>query len=66
MRPSLTGSVGVGLAVSRQLAGLMGGDIDYEFAGGWSRFRLQLPSTSPARLDDARPISHLDVSRNVS
>jgi signal transduction histidine kinase len=64
--PSLTGSVGVGLAVSRQLAHLMGGDIDYEFAGGWSRFRLQLPSAAPARFDDAGTVAHVDFSRNAS
>jgi signal transduction histidine kinase len=64
--PSVTGSVGVGLAVSRQLADLMGGDIEYEYVGGWSRFRLQLPSTSPERRDDSRPISFLDASRNAS
>ena len=42
-KPTLTTSVGVGLTVSRQLARLMGGDVTYEYSGGWSRFRLELP-----------------------
>lgn len=37
-------SVGVGLAVARQLAELMDGDLVYDYSGGWSRFRLRLPS----------------------
>jgi signal transduction histidine kinase len=47
-RPRTTGgtpgSVGVGLAVSRSLARLMGGDLEYEYAEGWTRFRLELPA----------------------
>jgi signal transduction histidine kinase len=38
------GSVGIGLAISRQLAELMGGSLDYRYEAGTSRFRLQLPS----------------------
>ena len=37
------GSVGLGLAVARQLAELMGGSLEYERSGGESSFRLQLP-----------------------
>lgn len=37
------GSVGLGLAVARQLAGLMGGSLEYEHSAGESVFRLQLP-----------------------
>lgn len=37
------GSVGLGLAVARQLAGLMGGTLQYERSAGESVFRLQLP-----------------------
>lgn len=36
-------SVGIGLAVSRQLAELMGGTLDYRYTGGVSVFRLTLP-----------------------
>ena len=36
-------SVGLGLTVSRQLARLMGGSLDYEVASGWSTFELSLP-----------------------
>jgi signal transduction histidine kinase len=44
-RPGLTDSVGLGLTVSRQLARMMGGDVDYAHADGWSTFRLSLPAT---------------------
>lgn len=37
------GSVGLGLAVARQLAELMGGSLQYERSGAESVFRLQLP-----------------------
>ncbi|MFP4552518.1 MAG: ATP-binding protein [Actinomycetota bacterium] len=37
------GSVGLGLAVARQLAELMGGSLQYERSAGESVFRLQLP-----------------------
>ena len=36
-------SVGLGLTVSRQLARLMDGDLEYERDGTWSVFRLTLP-----------------------
>jgi len=38
------GSVGLGLAVSRQLAELMGGTLEYSRTGGRSIFSLSLPS----------------------
>lgn len=38
----VSGSVGLGLHVSRNLARLMGGDIDYEWRDGWSVFSLRL------------------------
>ena len=41
-------SVGLGLAVSRSLAVLMGGTLDYSFDDGWSRFNLVLPAGSEA------------------
>ena len=42
-----TASVGLGLSVSRQLAQLMGGSLQYLYDGG-SVFRLTLPSSVPA------------------
>lgn len=43
-RAGLPGSVGLGLAVSRRLARLMGGDIVYDHRDGWSVFELHLPA----------------------
>lgn len=40
--PGRPGSVGIGLAISRQLAQLMGGGLDYRHEGGRSVFRLWL------------------------
>lgn len=40
--PGQPGSVGIGLAISRQLAELMGGSLDYRYEAGTSRFRLHL------------------------
>jgi len=37
-------SVGLGLAVARQLARMMGGDLIYRRRNGWTRFELTLPS----------------------
>jgi PAS domain S-box-containing protein len=36
-------SVGLGLTVSRQLARLMGGDVEYLHRDGWSRFTVRVP-----------------------
>ena len=41
-------SMGIGLAVSRQLAELMGGALDYSRQGRLSVFRLRLPSAAPS------------------
>lgn len=38
--PGVTGSVGLGLAISRTLAGLMGGDLTYSYEDGFSVFEL--------------------------
>jgi nitrogen-specific signal transduction histidine kinase len=53
------GSVGLGLAVARQLAELMGGTLVYEHSAGESVFRLQLPAA-----DQREPAlaSHIDRS----
>jgi PAS domain S-box-containing protein len=41
--PALTASLGLGLTISRQLAGLMGGDLTYRYQAGESIFELVLP-----------------------
>jgi signal transduction histidine kinase len=41
-------SVGLGLAVARQLARMMGGDLIYRRRAGWTRFELTLPSAPDA------------------
>jgi signal transduction histidine kinase len=43
-RNGQTASVGLGLTVSRQLAGLMGGSLSYDHVDGWSTFTLELPA----------------------
>ena len=45
-------SVGLGLAVARQLARLMGGDLVYGRQDGWTRFELSLP-LHPASSDSS-------------
>ncbi|MCP3974257.1 MAG: HAMP domain-containing histidine kinase [bacterium] len=42
-RPGMTASVGLGLTVSRQLAELMEGTVDYSRESGLSVFRLKVP-----------------------
>jgi signal transduction histidine kinase len=42
-RREVADSVGIGLHVSRQLAELMSGKLDYRFEDGWSMFALTLP-----------------------
>jgi signal transduction histidine kinase len=44
--PGLAGSVGLGLAISRQLAQLMGGDLTYRHHNGESIFELALPPSA--------------------
>lgn len=43
------GSTGLGLAVSRELARAMGGDLEYQRRQGWTVFRLDLPATAEQR-----------------
>jgi PAS domain S-box-containing protein len=39
-----SGSVGIGLSVSRKLARLMGGDVSYRHDSNWSCFTVELPA----------------------
>lgn len=45
----VTGSLGLGLAISRQLAQMMGGDVTYRYEGGESIFELALPRDASLR-----------------
>ncbi len=45
--PTQPGSVGIGLAVSRQLAELMGGSLEYVVDGTHHHFELRLPPAQP-------------------
>ena len=47
----VSGSVGLGLNVSRMLARAMGGDLTYRFENGISTFALTLPSVGPVDQD---------------
>lgn len=40
-------AIGLGLAVSRTLAELMSGTLEYRHEGGWSVFELRLPTDAP-------------------
>ena len=50
-----SGSVGLGLAIARQMARDMGGDITYERALGMTLFSVMLPLAPPDALPDRRP-----------
>ncbi len=63
--PTQPGSVGIGLAVSRQLAELMGGTLRYVDAYGESRFELTLP-TLPIETARSAPMSAEPIARIVA
>ncbi len=50
-------SVGLGLTVSRKLAELMGGTLDYRYEDGWACFRLAMPATGRVHSGAPRPDS---------
>lgn len=54
--PGVTGSIGLGLHISRRLAEQMGGSLVYRHDGERSVFRLRLRGTSPRRAEDRRPL----------
>lgn len=45
----MTGSVGLGLSVARQLAQMMGGSLEYRREAGETVFRLELPAATKTR-----------------
>lgn len=58
-RKGVTGSVGLGLSVARQLAELLGGTLRYRYQDGHSVFELAIPSDRPRA---ARPRSARSAS----
>ena len=51
-------SVGLGLTVSRTLAEMMGGRLEYRYEGSWSVFRLELPASGSIPLAPGGAASH--------
>ncbi|MGD2100863.1 MAG: HAMP domain-containing sensor histidine kinase [Acidimicrobiia bacterium] len=45
----VAGSVGLGLAISRELATRMGGRLEYDHTDGWTAFSLSVPLSSPGQ-----------------
>jgi len=55
----VSGSVGLGLSVSRHLAQLMGGDLGYSFEDGISTFELSLPTHESTGSEIVVPVAAL-------
>jgi two-component system OmpR family sensor kinase len=60
-RPLITGSVGLGLSITRLLAEGMGGTIDYRRDNGTTQFQLTLPTSDEA----PRPPEDLELVRGI-
>jgi len=52
----LTGSVGLGLAISKSLAELMRGDLVYERRAKWTVFTLSLPAAPASLIPETTPV----------
>ena len=52
----VAGSVGLGLAISDELARRMGGSLQYRRIDGWTSFSFHLPSVPTVDLDERQPI----------
>lgn len=57
------GSLGLGLAISRSLARLMGGDLSYHRNDGWTIFDLALPLQHPAQATTVARVELEQVQR---
>lgn len=55
--PTQPGSVGIGLAVSRQLAELMDGSLSYVHGEGHHRFELQLPLAPATQIGEPQAVA---------
>ncbi|MGB7860129.1 MAG: GAF domain-containing sensor histidine kinase, partial [Acidimicrobiia bacterium] len=62
--PTQPGSVGIGLSVSRQLAEMMGGTLDYVHGEPHPRFELSLPLAGPGDGYDSSQTFELTQVRN--
>jgi signal transduction histidine kinase len=61
---SQPGSVGLGLTISRQLIRMMGGELTYHHADGWTTFRVHLPRATESSVDrSATERGHHGASR---